>query len=183
MTSVVVIGADGAGKSSVLRALKTYGFLTADVDSLVAYELAVSPEDMFLEVPSEQRRACARRVACDLLADIRADRETRFAVALPADFCDDVELEATCDSLRKCEHVVFLHVRASVDVLMRRLGMFGPRVTNVVLPRKELSIRLEERLPRYEEYADFDFDTSRFELSDLEKELANRVIMLINTGS
>lgn len=61
--------------------------------------------------------------------------------------------------------------------------MFGPRVTNVVLPRKELSIRLEERLPRYEEYADFDFDTSRFELSDLEKELANRVIMLINTGS
>ncbi|SDU81095.1 hypothetical protein [Arcanobacterium phocae] len=183
MTAIVIIGPDGAGKTTLVAGLETHGYTVADVDTIVAEQLGVSDEDLFTEIPCSQRHVLAGDLIRDLFTDIAAEPETDFAVALPADFFEHEYLSSMVFDAKREARVFVLSLECSVAELVKRLGLFGPRATNIVLPRKELRMWLNERMPQYQKYADWTLDTTGYTLAQMADAVPKHVIMLINSAS
>ncbi|QJC21755.1 AAA family ATPase [Arcanobacterium buesumense] len=183
MQSVIIIGPDGAGKTTLVRALAQAGFTAGDVDLMVADTLEVSLADMYTVVDSHLRYQVMASIVRALFDDIASESDSVFALALPADFFEYRDLSEELEKLRCLDVVLVVGLEAGIDQLMKRLGLSGPRVTTIVLPRKELSVQLARRMPVYREHADEMIDTSRYDAQEAGELVAQRVIMLINNAS
>ncbi|USR80189.1 hypothetical protein [Arcanobacterium pinnipediorum] len=160
MSAVILIGPDGAGKSTILAEYERRGYLIGDVDEIVSHTLGVSVAQSYTDVEKSLRYQVTLDIVRDLFGDIKQEPDNRFALALPPDYVDQHQIVAELRALRSIDGVVVVAIEASVSVLMRRLALHGPRVTNIVLPRKEFTLQLHKRRPQYRQDADFTIDTS-----------------------
>ncbi|QRV02941.1 hypothetical protein JTE88_04275 [Arcanobacterium phocisimile] len=180
MSALILIGPDGSGKSTLLAEYARRGYTTADVDHAVACSLGVPVADLFTTVAPAQRIELTAAIVRDLFDDIRREPQTLFILALPADYVDIPDVVAQFVTLKNDADLTVVVVEAGVSALMTRLGLYGPRVTNIVLPRKELKAQLEKRLPLYYQHADHRVDTTHESRENMACDVADGVIMLIN---
>ncbi|MFY9262950.1 MAG: hypothetical protein GX483_00870 [Actinomycetaceae bacterium] len=183
MVAIILIGGSGTGKSAIVSELEERGFLSADIDVTTARVLDRTVSQLYLDTPTDQRRRTQTAVITELLDDIRNFPKQNYAIALPSDglgtSLNDEYARVVRQSLQKLRTergVVVIWLQAELTTLVNRNGLVGPRMTNLVLPRKELRLHLEQRAPVYAEFADHIVDTTDTEAA----QAANQILGLVD---
>lgn len=167
MTAILLIGANGTGKSAIAAELDSIGWTTADLDALVARSANMSVQDVVLDLDTKRRRALEHSILGELLDDVESHPHERWAIAISSDALGDSREDSSGEELRQrirtlaergSAVVVSLH--ADLGKLVTRNGLMGPRSVSLIMPRKEFRTMLEERQPLYDSLATHKVDSS-----------------------
>lgn len=163
MSTLILIGAPGSGKSAILSELASMGWTVCDVGPALAARAGVSIEDFYLFVSSDERTKAIRAAVMALLDDVEADPERRWALALPSEALGE-SLDDEAGSIRDrvaSSGATVIKLSADVSTLVSRNGLIGPRSATFLMPRKEFRLMLERRTPVYDALASAEYDTTR----------------------
>jgi shikimate kinase len=160
MTICVLVGAMGAGKSTVAQLLATaYGVTARDTDADIEAAAGTSISDIFVDSGEAHFRELERTAVAEALASHDG------VLALGGGAVLD---PATRDLL--AEHrVVFLRVGLSDAV--KRVGLGSSRPLLLGNIRSRIKALLDERTPIYESVADIAVDTDQRSPEDVADEI------------
>lgn len=163
MSTLLLIGASGVGKTAIAAQLQTHGWLSADVDQAVASQLGRSETSAYVDIPIAQRRSVEEEIFLQLVTQVLEQQPENCVVAAssglfgsdPGNIVLQEPLEQWKDGGGK---VVLL--TAELGTMITRLGLASAQLGGLVLPRRELRVQLEKRRGLYQELADLEFDTT-----------------------
>lgn len=148
MTSVVIVGAPGAGKSTVGRRLaRRWGVPFRDSDQMVEAEAGKSVADIFVDEGEPAFRARER----DVIA--RALDDPHGVLSLGGGAVLDAQTRA------RLVDVPCVWLRVGVSEAARRVGLNASRPLLLGNVRGTLIALLDERTPLYDEVATWTVDT------------------------
>ncbi|AHU90353.1 shikimate kinase [Trueperella pyogenes] len=180
MSALVLVGAPGTGKTSVVGELARLGWNAADAGAVAATMRALTVEDFYLLTDTDERQRTLAQVLETLLDDIEAAPEARWGLAVPSEgLGESVDDDGPFASIRqrlRASSCMVVHLTADLSTLMTRNGLIGPRSATLVMPRKELRSMLERRLSLYDAVATHTYDTT----SRSVQEVARALISLIS---
>lgn len=164
MTSVVIVGAPGAGKSTVGRRLaRRWGVPFHDSDQMVEAQAGKSVADIFVDEGEAAFRAQERDVIAVALSDLEGvlalgggavlDSSTRARLA-----------DAPC-----------VWLRVGVGEAARRVGLNTSRPLLLGNVRGTLMALLDERTPLYEEVATWSVETDGLSADEVTEAVAAAV--------
>ncbi len=156
MTAIVIVGAPGAGKSTVGRRLaRRWGVAFRDSDQLVEAEAGKSVADIFVDEGETSFRAREREV----IAKALDEPDGVLALGGGAVLDDSTRarlVEAPC-----------VWLRVGVGEAARRVGLNTSRPLLLGNVRGTLMTLLDERTPLYEEVATWTIDTDGRSVDDV----------------
>lgn len=156
-TSVVLVGAPGAGCSSVAEALgELTGAPVADLAAIVAEGLGTTAELALVAVPEARYREVESATALALLSEVAA---RPGVVALGSGCLGDEDVVAALDEIREAGGRV-VALTASTRRLSSRNGLDAPRSVGLGNVHHEFVQALHAREARCRELADALVDTS-----------------------
>lgn len=148
MSAVVIVGAPGAGKSTVGRRLaKRWGVSFRDSDQIVEAEAGKSVADIFVDEGEDAFRAREREVIARALDGLDGVLSLGGGAVLDADTRARLA-EAPC-----------VWLRVGVTEAARRVGLNASRPLLLGNVRGTLIALLDARTPLYEEVATWTVDT------------------------
>lgn len=143
MTTIVLIGPPGAGKSTVGKALsKRLNLNFIDTDQLVEERSGKSITEIFLDSGEAEFRSLERKVVLESLSKVNS------VVSLGGGSVLDAEVQS---QLRGMGNVVFLDV--SISNAAPRVGFNRERPLLLGNPRQQWLALMEKRRPIYESLA------------------------------
>ena len=164
MTAIVIVGAPGAGKSTVGRRLaRRWGVSFRDSDQMVQAEAGKSVADIFVDEGEASFRARER----DVIAKALDDRDGVLALGGGA-----VLDESTRARL---EQAPCVWLRVGVGEAAKRVGLNTSRPLLLGNVRGTLMALLDERTPLYEEVATWTVDTDGRTVDEVVEAVAAQV--------
>ena len=164
MTAIVIVGAPGAGKSTVGRRLaRRWGVSFRDSDQMVEAEAGKSVADIFVDEGEASFRARER----DVIAKALDDRDGVLALGGGA-----VLDESTRARL---EQAPCVWLRVGVGEAAKRVGLNTSRPLLLGNVRGTLMALLDERTPLYEEVATWTVDTDGRTVDEVVEAVAAQV--------
>ncbi|VEI12452.1 shikimate kinase [Trueperella bialowiezensis] len=163
MSAIILVGASGTGKSSIVRELGKRGWVAGDVDHVVASQAGMNVTDYYLSIEPGTRNATIREALNGFFDDIASEPAERWALAIPSEVFSgkyDAEFAAERDRLGKLPDAIVVHLRADLSTLVTRNGLIGPRSGAMIMPRKEFRQMLHQREPSYAAVATHECDTT-----------------------
>ena len=162
--TVVLVGAPGAGKTSVGRALATeLGVTFTDTDEVIESREGRPVGAIFIDDGEDYFRDRER----DAVADVLATEEG--VVSLGGGAVMDARSQQLISQCR----VVWL--RVAPDTAVNRVGLNGPRPMLLGAVRSQLIGLLRERSPIYQQLATLTYDTDSVEPDEAAKAIAARL--------
>ena len=164
MTAIVIVGAPGAGKSTVGRRLaRRWGVSFRDSDQMVEAEAGKSVADIFVDEGEASFRARER----DVIAQALDDPEGVLALGGGA-----VLDESTRARLEQASCV---WLRVGVGEAAKRVGLNTSRPLLLGNVRGTLMALLDERTPLYEHVATWTVDTDGRTVDEVVEDVASQV--------
>lgn len=164
MSAVVLVGAPGAGKSTVGRRLaKRWGVPFRDSDQIVEAEAGKSVSDIFVDEGESAFRARERDVIARSLDHLDGVLSLGGGAVLDADTRARL-VEAPC-----------VWLRVGVTEAARRVGLNASRPLLLGNVRGTLITLLDERTPLYEEVATWTVDTDGRSIDEVVEAVATAV--------
>jgi shikimate kinase len=164
VTRVVLVGAPGAGKSTVGRRLaRRWGVEFRDSDKLVEDIAGMSVADVFIEQGESEFRRMEREVIADALDDFHG------VLAVGGGAILDDRTRA------RLRDVPCLWLRVGVGDAARRVGLNASRPLLVGNVRGTLISLLDQRTPLYEEVATWTIDTDARSIDEVVDDAATAV--------
>lgn len=165
MTSVLLIGAPGTGKTSVVTELQRNGWTAGDTGQALESEFGEEQYLVTVDVPASERTKRERDVLAAMLDDVANNPEANYAISAGSEvFGDDPsespELIDTVESMRKNGSLRVVQLTSDLSSLMKRNGLMGQRSSSVVMPRKNLRELLDRRRPLYDSLSDSIIDST-----------------------
>lgn len=164
MTAIVIVGAPGAGKSTVGRRLaRRWGVSFRDSDQMVEAEAGKSVADIFVDEGEASFRARERDVIAQALDDPDG------VLALGGGAVLDESTRA------RLEQAPCVWLRVGVGEAAKRVGLNTNRPLLLGNVRGTLMALLDERTPLYEHVATWTVDTDGRTVDEVVEDVASQV--------
>ncbi|MDO5025714.1 MAG: shikimate kinase [Trueperella sp.] len=163
MTSLLLIGASGVGKTAIAAQLQERGWLSADIDQAVSHRLGRSEISAYVDISTAQRRQVEQQIFQELVSQVLAQQPEHCVIAASSGLFgsdpEDIALAIPLQQWRDYGGKVVC-LTAELGAMVTRLGLANSQLGGLVLPRRELRVQLEKRSEIYQKLADLEFDTT-----------------------
>lgn len=174
MTTLIIAGASGTGKATLLGELERRGYTVADLEATAARLASLTIPELYLLKDFQQRGQLFAQLASGLADDVVQNPEANWAISLPTEATQPEH--PALEHLRQLPGAKLVHLTASLNAIMERTHLNAQRMATVVLPRKEARALAEKVDANLNGLADITLDTS--ELSPAQ--VAEKLLGMLN---
>lgn len=174
MESVIVIGAPGAGKSTVGSLLaEKFGLPFIDTDQLIEAENHTTISEIFLEFGEEHFRKLEKE-CIDRVIEQVSSKPTVVSLGGGSILNPDTQKVLKVFQKQPGKKIVWLHVEISDSI--KRIGMNQARPLLLGNVRSNMITLLNARTPIYQELADIRVETTGLEPQQVVDNLADLLV-------